>query len=156
MIYQDIDKVVDEFVGRIGYDQGIRGLLNRVIMNCPYNGIKKHVKDVYDSVNKYMSSDGEFTMKDDEEMIETLYKNIVIVGGTSMYQGLYERLQKEMKLSVIKSDIPISVIVPPERRYSEWIGGSILASLSTFENMWISRQEYDEHGVAFVHKKCRL
>merc|ERR1712090_65871 len=33
---------------------------------------------------------------------------------------------------------------PPERKYSVWIGGSILASLSTFQQMWITKQEYDE------------
>ena len=39
-------------------------------------------------------------------------------------------------------------------RYSVWIGGSILASLSTFQQMWISKQEYDESGPAIVHRKC--
>merc|ERR1719410_276569 len=42
----------------------------------------------------------------------------------------------------------------PERKYSVWIGGSILASLSTFQQMWISKQEYDECGPAIVHRKC--
>jgi actin-related protein len=27
-----------------------------------------------------------------------------------------------------------------------WIGGSILASLSTFQQMWISKEEYNESG----------
>ena len=39
-------------------------------------------------------------------------------------------------------------------RYSVWIGGSILASLSTFQQMWISKQEYDESGPSIVHRKC--
>merc|ERR1712018_346674 len=43
---------------------------------------------------------------------------------------------------------------PPERKYSVWIGGSILASLSTFQQMWISKQEYDECGPSIVHRKC--
>ncbi|KAL1438987.1 hypothetical protein MTO96_047463 [Rhipicephalus appendiculatus] len=43
---------------------------------------------------------------------------------------------------------------PPERKYSVWIGGSILASLSTFQQMWISKQEYDESGPSIVHRKC--
>ncbi|TKR82578.1 hypothetical protein L596_016277 [Steinernema carpocapsae] len=42
----------------------------------------------------------------------------------------------------------------PERKYSVWIGGSILASLSTFQQMWISKQEYDESGPSIVHRKC--
>eukprot|EP01083_Nonionella_stella_P314194 1130931_1 len=48
-----------------------------------------------------------------------------------------------------------SVIAPPERKYSSWIGGSILTSLSTFEEMWITGAEYDEFGPSIVNKKCR-
>merc|ERR1712088_1083880 len=33
-------------------------------------------------------------------------------------------------------------------------GGSTLASLSTFQQMWISKQEYDECGPSIVHRKC--
>ena len=48
----------------------------------------------------------------------------------------------------------IKIIAPPERKYSVWIGGSILASLSTFQQMWISKLEYDESGPSIVHRKC--
>merc|ERR1712168_26190 len=48
----------------------------------------------------------------------------------------------------------IKIIAPPERKYSVWIGGSILASLSTFQEMWISKQEFDEAGPGIVHRKC--
>merc|ERR1712061_732303 len=50
--------------------------------------------------------------------------------------------------------IKIKIIAPPERKYSVWIGGSTLASLSTFQQMWISKQEYDECGPSIVHRKC--
>ncbi|CAF3480989.1 unnamed protein product, partial [Rotaria sp. Silwood2] len=43
---------------------------------------------------------------------------------------------------------------PPDRKYSAWLGGSILASLSTFQSKWISKQEYDESGPSIVHGKC--
>ena len=41
-----------------------------------------------------------------------------------------------------------------ERKFTTWIGGSILASLGSFQQMWMSKQEYEEHGVAIVHRKC--
>jgi actin-related protein len=41
-----------------------------------------------------------------------------------------------------------------ERKYATWIGGSILASLGSFQQMWVSKKEFDETGVAIVHKKC--
>ena len=50
--------------------------------------------------------------------------------------------------------LSFQIIAPPERKYSVWIGGSILASLSTFQQMWISKQEYDEAGPSIVHRKC--
>ena len=59
------------------------------------------------------------------------------------------------ELSAIAPDsVRVKVIAPPERKFSVWIGGSILASLSTFQQMWISKQEYDESGPAIVHRKC--
>jgi len=48
----------------------------------------------------------------------------------------------------------IKVVAPPERKYSVWIGGSILASLSTFQTMWIRKEEYDDAGPGIVHRKC--
>jgi len=52
------------------------------------------------------------------------------------------------------SSMKIKIIAAPERKYSVWIGGSILGSLSTFGHMWISKQEYDECGPSIVHRKC--
>ena len=67
--------------------------------------------------------------------------------------GLADRMTKELS-SIAPSSVKVKVIAPPERKYSVWIGGSILASLSTFQQMWISKQEYDECGPAIVHRKC--
>ncbi|CAF3447996.1 unnamed protein product [Rotaria sp. Silwood1] len=72
---------------------------------------------------------------------------------TTMYPGIADRMQKEIT-SLAPSTMKIKIIAPPERKYSVWIGGSILASLSTFQQMWISKQEYDESGPSIVHRKC--
>ncbi|PBC28137.1 Actin, clone [Apis cerana cerana] len=69
-----------------------------------------------------------------------------------MYPGIADRMQKEIT-ALAPSTIKIKIIAPPERKYSVWIGGSILASLSTFQQMWISKQEYDESGPGIVHRK---
>ncbi|KAL7720916.1 actin [Entamoeba marina] len=66
-------------------------------------------------------------------------------------------IRKDLYGNVVLSAPPtmkVKVIAPPERKYSVWIGGSILASLSTFQNMWITKEEYDEAGPAIVHRKC--
>eukprot|EP00483_Globobulimina_turgida_P002290 UN02292 len=92
-------------------------------------------------------------LKCDIDIRRDLYGNIVMSGGTTMYQGIAERVQKEIKL-VAPDSMKIKIIAPPERKYSVWIGGSILSSLSTFEEMWITKDEYDESGPSIVHRKC--
>jgi actin-related protein len=92
-------------------------------------------------------------MKCDVDIRKDLYGNIVLSGGTTMFPGIADRMQKEL-VNLAPSTMNIKIIAPPERKYSVWIGGSILASLSTFQEMWISKEEYDESGPAIVHRKC--
>merc|ERR1711862_131695 len=92
-------------------------------------------------------------MKCDVDIRKDLYANTVLSGGTTMYPGIADRMQKEIT-ALAPSTIKIKIIAPPERKYSVWIGGSILASLSTFQQMWITKQEYDECGPSIVHRKC--
>jgi actin-related protein len=92
-------------------------------------------------------------MKCDIDMRKDLYANTVLSSGTTMFQGIGERMQKEISL-LAPSTMKIKIIEPAERKFSVWIGGSILASLSSFQQMWISKQEYDESGPSIVHRKC--
>ena len=48
----------------------------------------------------------------------------------------------------------ITITAPPERKYSVWIGGSILSSLNAFVEMWTTKEEYDVAGPGIVHIKC--
>eukprot|EP00954_Amorphochlora_amoebiformis_P027343 1384947-Amorphochlora_amoeboformis.AAC.2 len=95
----------------------------------------------------------ESIMKCDVDIRKDLYANTVLSGGTTMFTGIAERMEKEMK-SEAPQAMKIKIVAPPERKYSVWIGGSILASLSTFQQMWISKEEYDEAGPQIVHRKC--
>lgn len=92
-------------------------------------------------------------MKCDVDIRKDLYGNIVLSGGTTMFPGIADRMNKEVT-SLAPSTMKIKVVAPPERKYSVWIGGSILASLSTFQQMWIAKAEYDESGPPIVHRKC--
>jgi len=92
-------------------------------------------------------------MKCDVDIRKDLYGNIVLSGGTTMFPGIDARMEKEIK-ALAPASMKIKIVAPPERKYSVWIGGSILASLSTFQQMWISKQEYDESGPGIVHRKC--
>ncbi|XP_069805614.1 actin-like protein 6B isoform X3 [Dendropsophus ebraccatus] len=85
-----------------------------------------------------------------------LYGSVIVTGGNTLLQGFNDRLNRElsqktppsMRLKLIASNSSI------ERRFSSWIGGSILASLGTFQQMWISKQEYEEGGKQCVERKC--
>eukprot|EP00485_Elphidium_margaritaceum_P016473 CAMPEP_0202726088 /NCGR_PEP_ID=MMETSP1385-20130828/184431_1 /ASSEMBLY_ACC=CAM_ASM_000861 /TAXON_ID=933848 /ORGANISM="Elphidium margaritaceum" /LENGTH=424 /DNA_ID=CAMNT_0049392301 /DNA_START=117 /DNA_END=1392 /DNA_ORIENTATION=- len=92
-------------------------------------------------------------MKCDIDIRKELYRNVVMSGGSTMFTGMPQRLQKELQ-SAAPNSITIKIIAPPERKYSVWIGGSILSSLSTFDEMWITKDEYDEAGPSIVHRKC--
>jgi len=92
-------------------------------------------------------------MRCDIDIRKDLFANIVMSGGTTMYPGIADRMQKEIT-ALAPSTIKIKIIAPPERKYSVWIGGSILSSLSTFQSMWITKDEYEESGPGIVHRKC--
>mmetsp|Transcript_5971 Transcript_5971/g.11739 ORF Transcript_5971/g.11739 Transcript_5971/m.11739 type:complete len:375 (-) Transcript_5971:609-1733(-) len=92
-------------------------------------------------------------MKCDIDIRKDLYNNVVMSGGSTMFAGIASRVQKEIEAQAPPS-MKIKVIAPPERQYSVWIGGSILASLSTFQQMWVTKAEYDDMGPQIVHRKC--
>nr|XP_034330035.1 actin-5 [Crassostrea gigas] len=92
-------------------------------------------------------------MKCDIDIRKDLYANTVLSGGSTMYPGFAYRMQKEISTLALRTT-KIKITAPPERQYSVWFGGSILASLPTFPQLWISKHEYDETGPPIVHKKC--
>jgi len=92
-------------------------------------------------------------MKCDMHIRRELYSNIVLSGGSTMFPGIAERLSLELT-SLAPAGTNVKVVAPPERKYSVWIGGSILTTLSTFQQQWITKDEYDESGPSIVHRKC--
>lgn len=92
-------------------------------------------------------------MKCDIDIRSDLFSNIVLSGGSTMFKGFPARLEKEL-VALAPTEANIKIIAPPERKYAVWIGGSILASLSSFQEEWITRNDYDEHGPGIVHQRC--
>jgi len=92
-------------------------------------------------------------MKCDVDVRRDLYNNCVLSGGSTMFPNIDIRLTKEISV-LAPASIKVKIVAPPERKYSVWIGGSILSSLSTFQEMWITKDEYDDNGPGIVHRKC--
>ncbi|BEI81562.1 hypothetical protein CcaverHIS002_0207220 [Cutaneotrichosporon cavernicola] len=91
----------------------------------------------------------------DVDVRAALLQNIVVVGNTSLTRGLTERLDVELATLMPSQKIKIhSPSIPYERKYSAWLGGSVLASLGTFHQLWVTKDEYEEHGMNIVHQRC--
>eukprot|EP01083_Nonionella_stella_P312250 1116196_1 len=93
-------------------------------------------------------------MKCDVDIRKELYANVVLSGGSSCFAGLQERMSQEIS-AMAPASMRVNIVAPPERKYSVWIGGSILGSLTSFQEMWIFKEEYDEAGTSIVHRKCK-
>jgi len=89
----------------------------------------------------------------DVNIRKEMFSDVVLSGGTTMFPGLTERLQDELACMAPPETL-LKVVAAPERKYSVWIGGSILTSLSSFDQMWISKDEYEENGPSVIHRKC--
>ncbi|KAK7084779.1 hypothetical protein SK128_001977 [Halocaridina rubra] len=91
--------------------------------------------------------------KCDIDIKKSLYGNIVLSGGTTMFPGFSERLATEMP-NLVPSSINTKVIASQERKYAAWIGGSMFAHMPVFHKMCITQKEYNESGPSIVHRKC--
>ena len=83
----------------------------------------------------------------------------MVTGGGSLTTGIVERINAEVQMHIggrNKLILPATHSMMNERRFSSWIGGSILASLGSFHHMWISKEEWDQCGTAIFEKKCVL
>ncbi|OBT87479.1 actin-like protein [Pseudogymnoascus sp. 03VT05] len=112
-------------------------LFNPEIIGLEYPGVHQIVVD---SINRT-----------DLDLRKALFGNIVLSGGTTMTKGFGDRLLFEVQRLAVK-DMRIKIFAPPERKYSTWIGGSILAGLSTFRKMWVSINDWHENP-DIIHTK---
>jgi len=89
----------------------------------------------------------------DVDIRKDLSKNMILSGGTTMYEGLADRLKNEI-IALAPAGAEIRVYASSDRKFAVWRGASTLSSLSTFESSWITKEDYQEHGAAIVHRKC--
>ncbi|EDW60197.2 actin-like protein 53D [Drosophila virilis] len=92
-------------------------------------------------------------LKCDMDLRRDMYANIVLSGGTTMFRNIEVRLQQDISV-MAPSTMRIKITANPERCFAVWSGGSVLASLSSFQNMWIDCAEYDDVGPSIIHRKC--
>lgn len=125
------------------------------------------------SVPEFVCEVGGMTME--AELRKELFQNIILTGGSSCFENMPNRLEREVVNSLSSFQMPLSATSnggsasgtlvgnlrvkvisahAQERKIGAFLGGSILASLGSFHEMWMSKAEYAEHGAALIHKKC--
>lgn len=106
-----------------------------------FNGVHR---TCYDSIAKC-----------DDSVRKDLLSNIVLSGGSSLFPGFAGRMADELTALVRPANArAVNVMAVPSRRHNVWIGGSIVAAQSAFQDMWLKKQEYEECGPSIIHKKC--
>lgn len=96
-------------------------------------------------------------MRADMDLRKTLFSQIVLSGGSTLLPGFGDRLLFELRRHIsTPKETKIRMAAPPDRLFTTWIGGSILSSLSTFKNMWISRRDFLEQGDRIIRARDSL
>ncbi|AOA61642.1 Dynactin complex actin-related protein [Komagataella phaffii CBS 7435] len=112
-------------------------MFNPVLIGSEANGVDSLLTNSINSI--------------DIELRPQLYQSILLAGGSTMFQGFGNRLLSELKSSCPKGT-KLKIFSPPERKYSAWVGGSILAGLSTFQKLCVTREQYMENPESVVEK----
>ena len=89
----------------------------------------------------------------DIDVRRDLWENIILSGGNTMFPNMKERLTKELK-ALAPPSINVKVLAENNRKCAVWIGGATMSTLSSFQDQWVTKQDYEEHGKQIVHKKC--
>ena len=92
----------------------------------------------------------------DVDVRKDLFGGMLLAGGGSLFPQLRERLEAELH-DAAPTNVRVKVTASQnavERKFATWIGGSILASLGSFQQMWVSKQQWSEEGSKIVHTQC--
>lgn len=94
-------------------------------------------------------------MKTDLEMRSKLLGNMLLAGGTTAMKGFGERLLTEMR-KLTPPGTKIKIFAPADRKIFPWVGGSILASLSTFRTLCVTSAQWEEEGARVLHRYATM
>ena len=113
-------------------------LFNPEIIGKELNGLHNYVVDSI--------------LKCEQEIKKELYKRIILSGGSTLFPSMEDRLERELK-KLVTGNTKISISASGERRFSSWIGGSLVASLASFSAMCITKNDYNETGASIINSK---
>ena len=118
-------------------------------MNCsPLRNEYPDIKSIPEIVAESLS-------ESNVDIRKLLANNCVLAGGNTLFKGFQQRLNLELQ-NILPKILTTRFVSPGplERRSSAWTGGSILATLGSFQQLWISKAEYDEVGKTIIAQRC--
>jgi len=84
-----------------------------------------------------------------------MYNNIILAGGNTLFPNLSSRLMTTVA-ELVAPTTKVQITADPGRKYSTWLGGALLASIPSYQQMWVSKEMYDEQGAIAVHDKSLI
>jgi len=85
----------------------------------------------------------------DIDLRKTLYNNLIVAGGSTLFIGFSDRLLKSI-MKLVSKDMKVTLIAPNNRLHSCWIGGATVSSLKAFSRMWVTKKDYEEEGARIL------
>jgi actin-related protein len=68
-------------------------------------------------------------------------------------EGFKERVTKEIN-ALCSSLLQPQVVAPADRKFSAWLGGSLISNLSSFESLWVTKEQWTSLGSAIIYRNC--
>jgi actin len=134
-------------------DRRVINVSGYVRMTCPELLFKPNLDGITCTPIHQLTSKS--IQESDIDIRKDLCKNIILSGGTTMYEGFADRFKKEIiALDPTGRGYEIRVHASNDHIFAVWNGASTLSSLSTFELSWMTKEDYQEHGAAIIHRKC--
>lgn len=142
-----------ESSNKVQFDEGI-------LYRACHSHFTNHLEHLTSAPVANMVCDAAFRCDRDQQA--SMLGNVVLCGGGACIgptdQAAPDLLREQVE-SIIHTHTPgwrVKMLSPSiqERAICSWLGGSILASLGVFHEMWITKEEYDEWGSAIVNRKC--
>ncbi|TKC40585.1 hypothetical protein EI555_012840, partial [Monodon monoceros] len=87
-----------------------------------------------------------------EEMQPHFFKNIVLTGGNSLFPGFRDRVYSEVRC-LTPTDYDVSVVLPENPITYAWEGGKLISENDDFEDMVVTREDYEENGHSVCEEK---
>merc|ERR1719206_23961 len=89
-------------------------------------------------------------MRTELDLRRLLWRNIVLCGGNTMFDGLRERLHAQLCELAPKS-VTVKVSAMENRKYNVWKGAAIVSDIPSFRKEWFSRREFEENGASRIN-----